>query len=278
VNSRRLALALPLFLGGCFASPTPLAPGVNGSVGAPHHGVLTDGVELPKRGKGYMRLRPHSPRYWGSPGLVETIETAAAEVEEHYGNGAPLSVGDLSARYGGEIQGHRSHRTGRDVDLLFYVTTPSGIPVQSPGFVHFSSDALAPVPGTEDYVRLDVPRQWQLVKSLLRSEAAGIQLIFVSREVEALIIDHALATERDLELVWRAETVLIEPSDSTPHDDHLHVRVACRPEQLVMGCEGGGPYWDWLPVEAPWIGLDAVVQWLGNDDPPTPLLVPGDGA
>jgi hypothetical protein len=27
----------------------------------------------------------------------------------------------------------------------------------------------------------------------------------------------------------------------------MHLRTACTPEEAVIGCEGGGPYWPWLP-------------------------------
>jgi hypothetical protein len=47
--------------------------------------------------------------------------------------------------------------------------------------------------------------------------------------------------------VWHAETVMLQPKDSLPHDDHLHLRTACLPDEAVLGCEGGGPYWPWLP-------------------------------
>ena len=40
-----------------------------------------------------------------------------------------LTVGDLSARHGGKISSHSSHRSGRDADLLLYMTTLEGAPV-----------------------------------------------------------------------------------------------------------------------------------------------------
>ena len=40
---------------------------------------------------------------------------------------------------------------------------------------------------------------------------------------------------------------MLQPADSLPHDDHLHLRTACTPEEALVGCEGGGPYWPWLP-------------------------------
>jgi len=92
-----------------------------------------------------------------------------------------------------------------------------------------------------------VARQWRLIRSLLRSTQIEVQWLFASSAVEALLIQHALATGDDPDLIWRAENVLLEPADSLPHDDHLHLRVACSPDAGVQGCEGGGVSWEWLP-------------------------------
>ncbi len=255
---------------GCLATPSPLAPSVRGSVGVPQYGVQTDARELPIRGPGFRRLRPRSPNYWGNPRLVRALEVASARTLERHPGGAPLVIGDISSRTGGKIPRHRSHRTGRDVDLLWYVTTPGGAPVPSPGFVHVASDGLALVPGDADrrYVRLDVERNWTLVKELIGSEHIGVQWMFVSRDVEALLIDYARARDEDPELIWHAETVLLEPKDSTPHDDHMHLRIACTPEEMSAGCAGGGPYWEWLPALAPpgWLGADEQ-RAIAKEDP-----------
>ncbi len=231
----------------CFGTPTPLAPGLSGSVGLPHHGVQTGAVELPARGTGYARFRTRGVNYWGQPGLVEAIERAAKRVHDELPGGAPLLVGDLSARHGGKIRRHNSHRTGRDVDLLWYVTTPRGAPIRNPDFVQIGPDGLAPIPRREGFVRLDVPRQWLLVKALLESSAISVQWMFCSGPVEALLIDYAMARGESLDLVFRAQNVLMEPGDSLPHDDHIHLRIACSPISTVRGCEGGGPRWTWLP-------------------------------
>jgi penicillin-insensitive murein endopeptidase len=232
---------------GCFGTPTPLAPGVSGSVGLPHHGVQTDGVELPVEGPGFMRFRKAGGFYWGQPGLVRAIQSVALQVREHMPDGAPLLVGDLSARGGGRIPRHNSHRSGRDVDLLWYVTTPSGAPIENPGFVLMGADGLAQVPSTGEFVSIDIPRQWLLIKALLSSSEIEVQWMFVSSAIESMLIDYALARGDDPETIWRAGTVMLQPADSLPHDDHLHLRVACSPDATSLGCEGGGPYWDWLP-------------------------------
>jgi penicillin-insensitive murein endopeptidase len=216
-------------------------------VGVPHHGVLTDAVELPRRGDGFTRYRAFGKSHWGTEPLVRAVERAARLVEEQHPGGAPLVLGDLSAKQGGKVPRHNSHRTGRDIDLLWYVTTPSGAPVKNPGFVQIEEDGLAVVPGTDDYVMLDVPRMWTLLRILLTSPDVGVQWMFCSRPIEALLIDHARARGEPDEVVWRAETVLLQPGDSLAHDDHIHLRIACSPEEMISGCQGGGPYWQWLP-------------------------------
>ena len=264
------AAALGVASSGCFGSPTPLAPAVTGSVGVPHHGVQTGARELPVRGTGFRRLRPKSPNYWGNERLVALIERVARAVHEKKPGGYPMLVGDLSARRGGKIPGHNSHRTGRDVDFLWYVTTPSGAPIPNPGFVKIGTDGIAKVHGRGDpeFVRLDVERQWLQVRELLTAPEAKIQWIFASRSVEALLIDYARARGEPDELVWHAETVLLQPGDSSPHDDHFHVRIACTPDEAVAGCEGGGPRWEWLP---PMPGLGPLspetLDEIGRDDP-----------
>ena len=248
--------------------PTPLAPQLQGSVGAPHYGVQTGAMELAQKGPGYARYRQHSPNYWGQPGLVRTIEAAAGVVFQALPDSPPLLVGDLSAQNGGRIRGHSSHRTGRDVDLLWYVTTLRGAPSRTPGFVQIGSDGLAQVPGAAHHVMLDLQRQWLLFRALLTSPHAEVQWLFVSRDIEALLIDYALARGEATDLVWRAEAVMHQPTDSLPHDDHVHVRIACSTTDSVHGCIGGGPHWEWLP---PPLELGPLsTQWLeglAKDDP-----------
>ena len=251
---RSTTLGLVLALGfagiGCSRTPSPLTPNIVGaSIGTPAHGVLRGGAQLPPAGPGWKWFRPVGGHYYGVPRLVSAIQRAAEHVQRER-PGPPVVVGDLSAKTGGKILRHASHRTGRDVDLLFYVTTPEGVPVENPGFLEFGPDGLAFVPerlGGPSYVRLDVERQWLLTKALLENPDANIQWIFVSEPIEALLIEYARARGEDDELVFRALTVLKQPTNALPHDDHYHVRTACLPEEALAGCEGGGPYWAWLP-------------------------------
>ncbi len=229
---------------GCVGTPSPLTPDVRGSVGLPHFGVLTDGIQLPKRTHTFRLFRDAAPN-WGTPRLIGTIEHAAATVHR-LRPGAPLLVGDISAKHGGFRTGHKSHRSGRDVDLLLYCTTPDGRSIPSPGFVAFGPDGLAETE-KHTFVRFDTERNWQFVKALVTSPKADVMWIFLARPLEALLIEHARARGESDEMLWRAENVMLQPADSAPHDDHFHLRIACTQDELVHGCDVHGPAWPWLP-------------------------------
>ncbi|HVR19876.1 MAG TPA: penicillin-insensitive murein endopeptidase [Polyangiaceae bacterium] len=262
---------------GCVSAPSPLAPGLFGAVGAPHSGVQTDGTELPAAGKGYVRYRPKGANHYGRSRLVDALEAVSAEMLKDDPLTPPLVVGDLSARQGGKIPGHQSHRTGRDVDLLFYYVTPRGARVPAPGFIRVESDGLALVPDTGELLRFDVEHEWRLVRALLTSREIGVQFMFVSRTVEALLIDYALARGEPLELVLQAESVLLEPGDSMPHDDHVHLRIACTADEALAGCLGGGPHWEWLaPLPTP-AELDDTLLALVAAEPPLDPVEPTAG-
>ncbi|HEX4335313.1 MAG TPA: penicillin-insensitive murein endopeptidase [Polyangiaceae bacterium] len=261
------ALGAAVFSTGCFGTPTPLAPAVTGSVGAPHHGVLTDAIELPTAGPGFVRYRVNGTHHWGNPRLVHAVMAAAKTVHDEMPGGAPMIIGDLSGPDGGKIPHHQSHRTGRDIDLPWFVTTPGGVPLQNPGFVPVGPDGLARLEVMGGYVRLDVPREWRLVRALITSKEIDVQWMFCSLDVEALIIDYARALGEPPDIVWHAETVLMQPGDSLVHDDHIHMRIACTPDEMVFGCEGGGPRWEWLPPAPSLEATDEAIYEAAEEDP-----------
>jgi penicillin-insensitive murein DD-endopeptidase len=241
--ARTLAFAIVgSLVGGCIDIPNPLAPQLSGSIGVPHHGVITGAVPIPKKGNGYALFREDDGVRYGLQRLVDTITTAASEVKRQSPGLPPLVVGDLSERFGGHSERHSSHRSGRDADLLYFVMTPDGVPVRSPGFVRFGPDGLAETDSKGKFVRLDLARNWLLIKTLLTSPHSEVQWIFMSRPIEGLITEYARAVGEDPELIWYAETVMQQPSDSAVHDDHMHLRIACTPDESVTGC-AGGPRW-----------------------------------
>lgn len=238
---------LALATAGCARAPSPLAPHAAGSIGLPHRGVLTAPAELPREGRGHAWLRGDD-RHYGLPRFVRAIERAAARVAEER-PGARLRVGDLSVRSGGTLLPHLSHRTGRDADLLLYVTSLDGAPVDSPGFIHVERDGLAWDPKGKRFLRFDVERTWLLVKHLVEDPEARVQWAFASRDVEALLVEWAVARGEPSETITRAMDVMLQPKPGGVHDDHLHVRTACAPEDVASGCEPSGPVRAWLSAE-----------------------------
>lgn len=244
---RTLSIALSaaaLQATGCARTPSPLAPQLGGSIGLPHRGVLTQSAELPARGEGYRWLR-QDDRHHGLPRFIRAIERAAAHVARER-PGAVLQVGDLSTRSGGRLVPHLSHRTGRDADLLLYMTTLDGAPVESPGFIHVGSDGLAWDAEQNRFLRFDVERTWLLIKALLEDRDARVQWIFAHRNVEAMLVEWARARGESGETIVRAMDVMLEPHPGGPHDDHVHVRTACSSAEILAGCEHTGPHRAWL--------------------------------
>ncbi len=236
---------LGLLVCGCVHAPSPFAPHRAGSVGTPSRGVLTGGAPLPDQGASYKRLR-HNDRRYGLPRFVDAITRAADSVARERPQ-SMLVVGDLSAPHGGQLLPHHaSHRTGRDADLLFYVTTLEGAPVESPGFISVGRDGLAFDKEQNRFLRLDVAREWLLVRSLVDDDAARVQWIFVHDNVRALLLEWAVARNEPPYILHRAMDVMLQPHPGGPHDDHVHVRTACTDEEILTGCEPTGPTRPWM--------------------------------
>ncbi len=237
----------------------------------PHRGVLTNGSALPRTGNGYRWLRDDE-RHFGATRFVQAIERAAETVARERPGGT-LSVGDLSVRSGGRLMPHLSHRTGRDADLLLYMTTLDGAPVESPGFVHVQEDGLAWDDVHHRFLRFDVERQWLLVRALVTDPDARIQWIFASRTVEAILLEWAQARGESGEVMLRAQEAMLQPVPGGVHDDHVHVRTQCSAEEIAQGCEATGP-------TRHWIAMDPVADATAPSDTELALelLRPIDGA
>jgi penicillin-insensitive murein endopeptidase len=241
-------LAAAVALAGCTRTPSPLVPGWQGSVGTPNRGVLAHGTELRRDAEGLRWLRGND-RHWGSPRFTAAIERAAATVSRER-PGARLTVGDLSTPTGGgPLSPHFSHRSGVDADLLFYVTTLAGASVDSPGFIHVGADGIAEDEAHHRFLRFDVEREWLLVRALLEDPEARVQWMFVSEVAEAMLLEWATARGEPPELIGRARAVMLQPNPGGVHDDHIHVRTACSPDERVAGCETVGTRRPWLTYD-----------------------------
>lgn len=230
----------------CGLTPRPLGAT---SYGHANDGLLFDGVALPEQGVGFMRARRGEDTRWATPLLSDMLQRSALEVARAHPGGAPLVVGDLSARGGGRHTRHGSHRTGRDADLLFYLLDPAGRSRRGSGYYAFDQRGVGSVHAggaLHDGVALfDTARNWTLVRTLVLDDEAPVQWIFCADGIKARLLSYAALFERDPRALVRAAYVLHQPTGGNPHRDHFHVRIACTARERLLGCRDDGPLWPW---------------------------------
>jgi penicillin-insensitive murein endopeptidase len=232
-------LALVVVLAGC-AELGVVSDGTSISVGKPSRGHLIDGVRLPDRGEGFVTRVVWQSRNnrFGTDELVGLV-TAVARRMQPQAPDVSLVVADLSGRGGGERGAfHRSHQSGRDVDLLYYMRDASSQPM-TPDAMHVFNAAGRATDGTG--ITIDVPRTWLLVKELVTAPEATVQWVFMYEPIASRLIDHARKIGEPDAVIVRVRRALRQPGDSARHDDHLHVRVYCQAADRAYGCVDIGP-------------------------------------
>lgn len=182
------------------------------SIGRPNGGSLNGGTRITSF-DGALVVNPD--RCWATDEAAALLKVAIQETLKMFPDAHDLVVGDFSKAGGGPLSPHRSHQSGRDVDVGFYHvgTTPK-------------RSFLAATDSN-----LDVEKTWYFVESLLLSER--VQYIFVDEDVQRLLYDHA----RQVYAPRRLETWFQYPRGRqfrggiirhvAGHRDHLHIRFVC---------------------------------------------------
>lgn len=243
------------------AGAPELAAGPSTSIGSPNEGRLEGGVPLPWRGEGFVlnerRINPDS--FFGTTEMIGAIERGAAIVARELPGGT-LVVNDIGFRRGGDIPHHGSHRSGRDADILFYLTDPQGHPVQSRGVViepdgtGMDFKDLAD-PADDEPVKLDAARTWRFVRALVEDPEALVQRLFVAEHVRTMLLAEAARVRAPRFAIERAGDAMCQPSP--PHDDHIHLRLFCTAEDMRAGCLDGNPMYPWRRRELAAAGFPA---------------------
>lgn len=180
-------------------------------------GSLRDAVQLPELPDLYVRL--HADRAWGRPELIEVLLTGAEAVERLLPDADPITIGDLSTRYGGPLSGHKSHRGGIDADVgLFWHDgdQPTG------QFVNGSPREL------------DMRANWLFIQAMLDTGLVD-RILLDQAHIEALrtwTVQNGELTEDQAWAIfpaagsrtWAMTGVVVH---ATNHRDHMHVRVLC---------------------------------------------------
>jgi len=194
------------------------------SLGSPTEGRLVGGMHLEETP--YLRVAPADAAgdvRWGLEPLVTMLERAARAIHRQFPD-TVTSVGHLSREGGGDVERHRSHESGRDADVGFFVRSASGRPLLPTHFVPFRADGTAVGwPGAY----FDDTKNWALVAALVGDPEARVTHLFVAAPLRARLLGYAERMGVSPAVRMRAAEVMQQPHGSLPHDDHFHVRIAC---------------------------------------------------
>ena len=177
------------------------------------HGTLKIGVAL-EPSKHYYIKRPNLA--YGTAHSVKAIKAALSRYRQSkLGKGGPqVHVGDISARGGGLLKGHKSHQKGVDVDI---------------GLVLKGEDANETRFRTGRTDNLDVARTWALIKAFV--DADDVRAVFLDYDLQKLLYEHARkqkVSESTLDVLFqyprgkgRGYGIIRHWKG---HKDHFHVR------------------------------------------------------
>ena len=196
----------------CFLHELPKLGSI--SVGFTDSGRLINGVKIPDD----IGCEVVVPEYaWGTRETVDNIVTINKVLREQYPNAAPLRINHIGKKEGGWIHSHKSHQSGRDVDIGFYYKGGVG-----PGGMR------------GDRMRyMDLAPNWALIKAL--ATLTDVQFILVDKKVQRVLYDYAVAQGEDRSwldtLFFSGHSALVQ--HARHHKDHFHVRwYAPRSQEL----------------------------------------------
>lgn len=184
------------------------------SIGTPNRGRLSGGIQLPESDL-YKVRRPDEA--WGSSHTIREIQEAIAAFRDTSGYEGELVIGAISLERGGRFRPHRSHQSGRDVDIRLPKKRGADPKSNDPGDIDWDAswklvEAFI-TQGDAEYIFLDYSRQKRLLEAAKRAGA------------DAATLDKAIQYPRSRStnngVVRHAEGHLI----------HIHVRVQCPRDQ-----------------------------------------------
>ena len=206
------------------------------SIGGAAGGCLAGAVALADSGPGFLNAKRSRHRYFGHPDLVRFIDELSTDVGQQ--TGKRLVIGDMSQPRGGPMpSGHRSHQTGLDADIWFWLAPRTAnaqrdLDDDPPSMVESDDRTLNAALWGPDQVLA------------LRRAAAHplVDRIFVNPAIKA-----ALCGEAGRDRQWLAK---LRPW--WHHRAHFHVRLRCPPGNTDCAPQPAIPAGDGCGEELAW--------------------------
>lgn len=191
------------------------------SYGRPDMGRLLNAVQVPDS----PLYRKRSPNLlWGSTHAIDLLMGSIARFRYETGYDGEVQLNSMSLRRGRSFAPHKSHQSGRDVDIH--------IPLL-PGVAYTSESN----PDEIDWLAT-----WELVRVLLETEQVVYIFLDTDRQIRLYEAARAMGESHEAlaEVIeWahgsRKRSII---RHAPGHDGHLHVRFRCGPHE--RHCYGSG--------------------------------------
>ena len=184
----------------------------------PNRGRLRNG-ELMPLGNGWV-IRNERLAF-GATQTIDALVHAVRVVQAEHPGGQDLMVADISRQTGGSFRPHRSHHSGRDVDVTYYRNS-----TEPPEFRRVRPQ------------HLDAARTWTFVRTLLTDH--DVVYIFMSRQLQVRLFEYAESIGEHP--AWLSEVFQYGPRRhrnhsaiirfARGHHDHMHIRFPCTDEDI----------------------------------------------
>jgi len=192
--------------------PLAVANKPSQSVGTPSSGKLVNGEKLPV-GPGYI-IR--SPEYaFATNETITHLVNCIADVHRTFPGTHDSVIGHLSKKFGGKFRPHKSHASGRDVDMGYYLKG-----MKPNKFIKITQ------------ANFDVEKSMHLIQCLVDTQE--LEYVFVSYYIQKIMYAHMQNKGKEEPFLSKLiqypkpveKRVAIIRHDKG-HDDHMHIRFQC---------------------------------------------------
>lgn len=185
------------------------------SVGRPQRGRILHAIQLPDSPLYTIR----HPRWsWTTSHTARHIHDAIAGMRSRTGYAGEIVIGSISLEHGRRFPPHKSHQSGRDVDIRLPLL---------PGL------DFRTTPRPEE---VDWAATWELVRAL--ADTGNVEVIFLAKTLHRRLYQAARmegAADEDvaplIQWVGRGPRKGALVRHARGHDGHIHVRIRCGPTE-----------------------------------------------